>query len=255
VSDNKYTVEEYGEEIEFFLSTIVRNAGFDLEFTVGKPTRVDPEFENPDIKVDWTGKDTDLLLANKGELLLALEMLTLEALEIPGEDHARIAFDCNDYRYLRMQELRMTALAAAERVIQTNKPFSFNPMNSRERRVIHLALRNTPEVRSESASSLHGRYVVIYPAGMATPAEPPKPPGPFRPAGGREASGASRGHDEGRRGEGRGDRRGGDRPRREGGEGRGGDRRGGDRRGGDGRGGEGRGGDRPRGGRGPRRSS
>lgn len=246
MSDNKYSIEEYGEEIDFFLATIVRNAGFDLEFTVGKPTRVDPEFESPDIKVDWTGRDSDLLLANKGELLLALEMLTLEALEVPGEDHARIAFDCNDYRYLRMQELRMTAIAAAERVVQTNKPFTFNPMNSRERRVIHLALRNTPEVRSESASSLHGRYVVIYPAAMATPEEPPKPPGPFRPAGGgREGSGPSRGFDEGRRGDGRGDRhgsdrRGGDRPRRDGG-----DRHGGDRRGGD----------RPRGGRGPRRSS
>ena len=88
-------------------------------------------------------------------------------LRVPGDEHARISFDCNDYRKLRMQELRMTAEAAADRVISTGSAFTFNPMNRRERRVIHLSLRNREEVRSESASSIHGRYVVIYPAAMA----------------------------------------------------------------------------------------
>ena len=47
-------------------------------------------------------------------------------------------------------------------------------MNSRERRVIHLALRNETAVRSESCGAGPGRQVVVYPAGMASLPEPPR---------------------------------------------------------------------------------
>ena len=92
--------------------------------------------------VKFTGPDVDLLLANRAELLLALEHVTMEMLRMPSEDHSRISFDANDYRLLRIEELRLSAMTAAEKVKRTGEPFRFNPMNSRERRVIHLALRD-----------------------------------------------------------------------------------------------------------------
>jgi spoIIIJ-associated protein len=180
-SDTVYTVEEHGERIREFLSMIIERGRLALSFTVAPPKHHDPDFDRPDIAVDFSGDDIDELLANRGELLLALELLTLEMLKVPSDHHSRISFDCNGYRLLRMRELRLTAETAAERVIKTNKPFAFNPMSSRERRVLHLALRNQTAVRSESASSPHGRYLVIYPAQLKTPAEPPPPPGPFQP--------------------------------------------------------------------------
>ena len=184
-----YTVEDHGERISTFLNTVIEHGKLSLSFTVGLPTRHDPDFDRPDLAVDFAGDDIDTLLANKGELLLALEMLSLELLRVPSDHHARIAFDCNGYRWLRMQELRLTATTAADRVVQTNKPFAFNPMNSRERRVLHLALRSREDVRSESASSAQGRYVGICPASLATPAEPPPPPGPFLPRGAGRSEG------------------------------------------------------------------
>jgi spoIIIJ-associated protein len=69
----------------------------------------------------------------------------------------------------------LSAVAAAEKVKGTGVPFKFNPMNSRERRVIHLALRNESEVRSESTGHGGFRQVVIYPAGMASLPESPPP--------------------------------------------------------------------------------
>jgi spoIIIJ-associated protein len=54
--------------------------------------------------VQFKGADVDLLLANKAELLLALEQVTI-ALRMPSEDHSRISFDANDYRMLRIEEL------------------------------------------------------------------------------------------------------------------------------------------------------
>jgi spoIIIJ-associated protein len=87
-----------------------------------------------------------------------------------------ISFDANDYRLLRVEELRMSALAAAEKVKRTHVPFHFNPMSSRERRIIHLALRNEQELRSESVGVGPARAVVVIPADMPTPPAPAVPP-------------------------------------------------------------------------------
>ena len=178
-------------------------AGFDLDYEVADGESGDPDFETPDVVVKFSGPDVDLLLGNKAELLLALEHLTMEALRMPSEDHSRISFDANDYRLLRIEELRMSAVAAAEKVKRTGEPFHFNPMNSRERRIIHLALRNETEVRSESVGTGGQRMVVVYPAGMASL---PEPPPMMRPSGGGGGSreggfrpgGPPRGRDGGR---------------------------------------------------------
>ena len=142
-----------------------------------------------------------------------------------SDDHSRISFDANDYRAIRIEELRVSALAAADKVKHTGTLFRFNAMNSRERRVIHIALRNEHEVRSESAGAGPQRGVVIYPASMASIPDLPPLPAPSHHAPGS-----------------------GDRPRFGGGGGRGGDRRPGpggrDRRPGGGRP-DGRGGGRP----------
>ena len=140
------------------------------------PENPHPEVENPEVTVNFAGHDVELLLANRAEVLLALEHLSMEAMRLPAEDHSLISFDANDYRLLRVEELRMSALAAAEKVKSTHVPFHFNPMTSRERRVIHLALRNEKELRSESVGVGPGRAVVVVPADMPTPPAPPMPP-------------------------------------------------------------------------------
>ena len=131
----------------------------------------------------FSGPDVDLLLANKGELLLAMEVLTMEALRMPPEHHSRLCFDANDYRLLRIEELRLSAITAAEKVKQTRRPFHFNPMNSRERRIIHLSLRNETDIRSESTGTGPFRQVVVLPIDMPLP-EPIRPPVPVRPTAG-----------------------------------------------------------------------
>jgi len=139
------------------------------------------DVETPDIAVKFSGRDVDLLLSNRAELLLALEHVTMEMLRMPSEHHSRISFDANDYRLLRIEELRLSAVTAAEKVKRTGVPFRFNPMNSRERRVIHLALRNDTALRSESGGAGPARHVVVYPAGMASLPEPAYTPDTRRP--------------------------------------------------------------------------
>ena len=175
----KYSVHETGPRIEQFLRQVIADAGFSLSFALEPGDHSNPDFENPDLLVKFSGSDVDLLLGNRAELLLALELVTQEMLRMHSDDHSRVAFDANDYRALRIEELRVSALAAAEKVKHTGAYFRFNPMNSRERRVIHIALRNETDLRSESAGAGPFRHVVIYPAGM--PSLPDVPPPPQRP--------------------------------------------------------------------------
>ena len=194
MSAKKYTVDSIGPRLNEFLRPLLKRAGFALDYELVEGESVHPEYESPEVTLKFTGADVDLLLANKAELLLALEQVTMEALRAPSEDHSKISFDANDYRMLRIEELRLSASAAAEKVKRTGSPFFFNPMNSRERRVIHLALRGETELRSESAGFGGHRQVVVYPAGM--PSVPPPPPPPVR----RESEGnRDRGRDRDRR--------------------------------------------------------
>jgi spoIIIJ-associated protein len=172
----KYSVNETGPRIEQFLRQIIAAGKFDLEFDIETGEQSHPDFENPDIIVKFKGHDVELLLANRAELLLALELVTQEVLRLHSDDHSRISFDANEYRALRIEELRASAAVAAENVKRTGTPFRFNPLNSRERRLLHIALRNEHELRSESAGAGPYRHVVIYPIGMASLPDPPPPP-------------------------------------------------------------------------------
>lgn len=199
----KFTLADSEPRIRKFLDMAIERAGFDLNYTIGTGENLHPDFENPDIVVRFAGPDVDLLLANKAELLLALEQLTGEALRLAPEEHSLLCFDANDHRMLRIQELRMSAQAAAERVKKSRMPFHFSPMNSRERRILHLALRDETEVRSESVGEGPIRQVVVVPADLKVLPEPIRPPRPRpeedsgrgrRPfGGGRDRRGGPRG--------------------------------------------------------------
>jgi spoIIIJ-associated protein len=178
VADKKYSKADAEARIENFLDMVLDDADFDLEYDIASGEGLHPDFENPDFVVRFEGPDVDILLSNKAEVLLALEQLTMEAIGMAPEQHSRICFDANDHRVLRIQELRMSAQAAAERVKRSRQPFHFSPMNSRERRVIHLALDGETDVRSESVGEGPIRQVVVVPKEMTTLPEPIRPPRP-----------------------------------------------------------------------------
>ena len=192
VDEKKYTIASAGPRIGSFLDTVIGDARFDLSFEITPGQHSHPDLEDPDIVVKFSGQDVDLLLANKGELLLVLEHLTMEMLRMPGEDHSLVRFDANDYRILRIEELRLSAMTAAEKVKRTRAPFHFNPMSSRERRIIHLSLRNEEGIRSESTGTGPFRQVVVMPADFPSLPEPIRPPRPDGPRGRFEGSGGGR---------------------------------------------------------------
>lgn len=149
--------------IEEFLQEIFRAARFRLQAKARELSDPEQEVEEVEIEVDLSGADAELLLERKAELLLALEHVTLRWLRLEPGFHDHIRFDCQGYRAGRVAELRLAARIAAERVRQGRAPFRFQPMNARERRILHLALKGEPGVRSASDGERDQRSVVVYP--------------------------------------------------------------------------------------------
>ncbi len=157
-------LESYLAPIESLLQQVIRYGGFEFTFVIRPGQSTEEDLEAPEFVVDFSGPDSDLLLEGNAALLDALEYVVLKAVHLEEELFGKITFDCQDWRQVRIQELRLTAQVAAERVIETSDPYSLGPMNPRDRRIIHLSLRGQPSVRTESQGFGPQRKVVIFPA-------------------------------------------------------------------------------------------
>jgi spoIIIJ-associated protein len=184
------------EKVASLMRLLTTTGGLRLKFRITAGAgAADPDgFERRDIYVECKGPDTDLLTERDGELLRSLEHIAAKILQLEPEDHDRVSFDADGFKAERAKSLREAAERAIDQVEDTDQPYSFPPMSSRERRMLHLFLRDSG---LQTASSGEGprRFVVLYPEGYRIPHE--------RPSDGR--------------GRGRGPSRG---PRRDGGRGR-----------------------------------
>jgi len=156
---------EKAKRIGELLNNVISLAGFRLKYriTVDPPLPEQTDWEKPSILVDLSGADAPLLLERGGELLRAIECVVLEAVRVGPEDHERIAFDSMGFRAARFEELRLSASVAAEKVRHTGEPYPFAPMSSRERRVVHLALREETDLHTESVGEGPNRHLVVFP--------------------------------------------------------------------------------------------
>ncbi len=152
-------------KIESLLKSVIISCGLRLKYriTVDPPLPADRDWERPQILVELSGPDSELLLERGAELLRSLEILAQEMLHLDPREHDQISFDCMGHRAARLEELRMAATVAAERVRKTGRPYEFNPMSSRERRIVHLVLRDHQDLRTESIGEASQRRVVVYP--------------------------------------------------------------------------------------------
>ena len=156
-------------QINEFLAGIIRNGGFQLKYriTVDPVIEDNSDWDPPEILVEFAGPDSTLLLGRNGELLRSLELLATNALRLHAGEHGKVNFDCGNQRALRLQELRTAAEVAAEKVRRTGSSYAFAPMNSRERRMVHLSLRDAADLHTESEGEGRERHLVVYPKDRA----------------------------------------------------------------------------------------
>lgn len=159
------TTTDFEPRLREFLDTLIREGNFKLSYEILRPSADSASIPGmPQLVVDFEGADAGLLLAEEGDLLRSFEHLAFEALRLPPEEHDRLLLDCHHRRMLRIQELYTVARMAAEQVLRSGRRYEFAPMSSRERRLIHLALRDMDGIVSQSDGAGLGRHVVIQPA-------------------------------------------------------------------------------------------
>lgn len=165
LSDGKLDREALTAELRHFLDLVLSQTRLELAYEIRlQDPGVQEDVENPEILVALRGRDQDLLLERGAELLQAIEYIGLRWLRLDPQHFDRVRFDSGDFRALRIEELKLSARVAADRVRETHSPFRFNPLPARERRIIHLALKGQPGVRTSSEGVGERRQVVIYPA-------------------------------------------------------------------------------------------
>lgn len=156
------------QKLETFLRQVIRDGGFELQYTIAARGAAPEETAAPDaggFAVDFSGPDVPLLTARNGELLHAIESIAAELLGLAAGEHHLLAFDAEGFRAGRARSLEQAVEQACEGVKRSGRPHAFPPMNSRERRLIHLAAARHG-ITTASSGEGPRRSVVLYPAGV-----------------------------------------------------------------------------------------
>lgn len=172
-------LQQAAQTIAGFLANLNKLGGLRLKYRIsaGDGARDPQGLEGRVIYVELAGPDTPLLTQHNAELLRALETVAVQMLRLDPREHDLVSFDAGNYKALRAEELRMAAEAAAEKVLRTGVPYAFPPMNSRERRLLHMSFRDIQGVETASSGEGMDRFLAVYPAGqthlpVAAPVKP-----------------------------------------------------------------------------------
>ncbi len=114
--------------------------------------------------VDISGDDLSLIIGKEGRTLDALEYIINLCLKRRNAGiRYRVTLEASGYRERRRKNLTSLSEKTAIKVKKTGKPVSLQPMSARERRIVHVALRNFKGIKTHSSGDRGGRKVVISP--------------------------------------------------------------------------------------------
>ncbi|MGH9240398.1 MAG: protein jag [Vicinamibacterales bacterium] len=140
-------------EIAAFVQNVVTAMGLVLTASVE---------ETPEgTRINLDGEDGGVLIRRGGEGLQALQHVVATTFRKQlGEDN-RIVIDCNGFRRDKDAELRQMAQFMAGKARSSGTPQEMGPLNPYERRIVHLAIAQDPDVTSESIGDAFMKTVII----------------------------------------------------------------------------------------------
>ncbi len=107
------------------------------------------------------GDDSGITIGRHGQTLDAIEHLLNRV--VGAEQADKIHLDADGYRQRRAESLEDRARRTAEEVRRTGRPLELPPMSPRDRRTVHLALQDDPDVETISEGQEPHRVLVVYP--------------------------------------------------------------------------------------------
>jgi len=154
-AENVAAPEELLEEIRDLAASVVNAMGFEA--------RIDVYDADGFIAVDVAPDNTALFIGQKGETIDALQYLVNAAIYRKRPFVKRIILDAEGYRQRRVEAIQGIAHRTARRAVRERRTVELPPMSPSERRVVHLFLRDNPQVTTASEGSGDNRRVRISP--------------------------------------------------------------------------------------------
>jgi spoIIIJ-associated protein len=166
--------DEQTERALGFVKTLLDKMGMDADVTLAPD---DGEGSEDEIRLEIEGPDAGRVIGKRGQVLEAIQYLTSRVVhKRQGERRRHVAVDAEGYRARHEDQLSQMARKLGERVAQEGKVITFDPMSARDRRIVHMALKDVPGVRTESNGEGPDRRVQIIPAPAGGPAGTPSSP-------------------------------------------------------------------------------
>jgi len=126
-------------------------------------TTTDENGELTSIGLNIEGEDLGILIGRRGQTMVSLQQIVRLIMAHKMQVRVPIILDVENYKQRRCEGLRILANRLAEQVSVRKTPFSMEPMSAFERRVVHMALADHPDVTTESTGFGESRKVVIIP--------------------------------------------------------------------------------------------
>jgi spoIIIJ-associated protein len=115
------------------------------------------------IKFSIEGGQSGILIGKRGQTLEAMQVIVDKAIRRVNGANIRLEIDVEDYLSKKKAGLVRTAERLADKVKTKGRPSSIGYLNAQDRRVVHLALKNNPNVRTKSVGEGPVRKLMIYP--------------------------------------------------------------------------------------------
>jgi spoIIIJ-associated protein len=167
--DDLESFDERARQAHHFVSDVVHKMGLDCRVRLRKPKDGDSADE---INLEIFGRDAGRIIGKKGQVLQALQFLVHRVINRPTLARRHILVDAEGYRSRRDTSLANMARRLGKQAVDEGKIITFEPMNPRDRRVVHLALAKFEGVITKSDGEGDERRVQIIPVRRPAAAEP-----------------------------------------------------------------------------------
>ncbi|HEU5077383.1 MAG TPA: R3H domain-containing nucleic acid-binding protein [Polyangiaceae bacterium] len=143
-----------------FVAKVVLEMEMDCKVRLRRPKDAE---EVDEVNIEIIGRDAGRIIGKKGAVLQAIQFLTHRVINRPGLDRRHVLVDAEGYRSRRDNSLATMARRLGKQAVDQGKIITFEPMNPRDRRVVHLALAKFEGVITKSDGEGDDRRVQIIP--------------------------------------------------------------------------------------------
>jgi spoIIIJ-associated protein len=158
-------LQSCNERLANLIELLIDKARFEINATI-RTMDAEADAGKAQLAIHFTGRDTSMLLADKGRLLDAIEQLAADMLELSTSERHMLHIDVDDFLAARQMEMRRAARAAESQMHRDGTPHVFPPMRLRDRLLLERELFSSG-LSFEILGNEPARWIVLVPRDLS----------------------------------------------------------------------------------------